>query len=415
MAGKFFKIPFATSGDRTAIPDAVQPSGEVSFTEGFTFDYERDNADPDYKPVPRNETNSLYFEITEALGIMQRQGVSDWFDPAVTLTNYPINATVRHINQFWLSTVANNSSTPGANADWVSINTLLSAATETNRGTVELATSAETIAGLSSALGVHPAGLLAALTAYNMPSTVGLSRNSRMRTGAIPTGTYAADEIIVGTSVGGALRRLSGVSESINLGTTGAGGMDVGSPPVNGFVALYVIFNPTTSDVALLATNCTSVAPTETYTKANMPAGYTYSALAAVLRVASSAFVSQVMRGRSVSQDPVVVLSSSTTRRATPFALNIASAVPLNAISCGGSIGINGSGAGPDLLVAVGSAVNMEGQQQATLNGSQSNPAISISFSNLLTLPATPQSIHYLAVSSAGAIVVNININGYEF
>lgn len=264
-------------------------------------------------------------------------------------------------------------------------------------------------------VGNTPSSSPAHWSPFSQGGTVGESRNSRMRTGASPTGTYAADEIIVGTSVGGALRRLSNVSESINLGITGAGGMDVGAPPVTGFVALYVIFNPTTSDVALLATNCTSVSPTETYTKANMPAGYTYSALAAVLRVASSAFSSQVMRGRSVSQDPVLVLNGSTTPRATPFALSIASAVPLNAISCGGSISINGSGAGPGLLIAVGSAVNMEGQHQATLNGSQTSPAISCSFANLLTLPATPQSIHYIASASAGAIVVNITISSYEF
>lgn len=416
MAGKFFGIPFAATGDKTAVPDAVQPDGSVSYSNGFGFDYERANTDPAYKPVPREQTNQLYFDLTEALGILQKQGVSDWFDPAVTSSNYPINATVRHIDQFWLSAVANNSSTPGANTDWVSINALLAAATETSRGTVELATAAETTAGSSNAHAVHPAGLLAALQAYNMPSTVGQSSRARATVpSASSSVNFFSDEIIVGTSVGGALRRLSNVSESVNLGTTGAGGMDVGAPPVAGFVALYVIFNPTTSDVALLATDATSVSPTETYTKANIPAGYTYSALAAVLRVASSQFVPQAMRGRSVSQVPKIVLNGSTTPRTTPFALNIASAVPLNCISCSGSIAINGSGAGPDLLAAVGSSSNMEGQQQVTLNGSQSNPAISCSFSRLLIRAISPPSIHYVATASVGTVLVSITISGYEF
>lgn len=115
MAGKYFGIPFALSGDRTAIPDAAQPDGSVSFTQGFTLDYELENTDPNYKPVPREETNALYYDITEAIGIVQKQGFADW---TIAAAPYPINAFVRHNDIVWRNTVAGNSAEPGTDATW---------------------------------------------------------------------------------------------------------------------------------------------------------------------------------------------------------------------------------------------------------------------------------------------------------
>ena len=77
MASKTFTIPFADSGDKAAIPDPTQPGGEVSYTEGFTLDYELDQVtEPTAKDVPRQETNQLYFDITEFLQEIQQNGLS---------------------------------------------------------------------------------------------------------------------------------------------------------------------------------------------------------------------------------------------------------------------------------------------------------------------------------------------------
>ena len=117
MAGRFFGIPFATTGDRTPVPDAAQPDGSVSMAQGFTSDYELPNTDPNYKPVPREETNALYHDITEAIGIMQAQGYADW---TIDATPYTINSFVRHSDRVWRNTVANNSAEPGtAGSNWV--------------------------------------------------------------------------------------------------------------------------------------------------------------------------------------------------------------------------------------------------------------------------------------------------------
>lgn len=126
---KFFSIPFGTSGDRTTIPEATQPSGAVSYTQGFGPDYERDpTTDPLYKPVPRNETNELYYEVTNAIRMLQFYGHPEWYsvDDAGNTVSYPISATVRYDAgsgmQVWRSIAASNTATPGSDVTkWVQV------------------------------------------------------------------------------------------------------------------------------------------------------------------------------------------------------------------------------------------------------------------------------------------------------
>ncbi|HFT8927526.1 TPA: carbohydrate kinase, partial [Escherichia coli] len=85
---------------------------------------------------------------------------------------------------------------------------------------------------------------------------IGQSRNAAMRiTAASSTATWTADELVVETAIGGTQYRLNNLSLSINLATTGAGGMDTGAAPASGFVAIYAIYNPTTKTTAALAVN----------------------------------------------------------------------------------------------------------------------------------------------------------------
>lgn len=120
---KYFGIPFATSGDKATIPEATQPSGAISFTQGFGPDYERDPAtDPLAKRVPRDETNELYFQVTNALKYLQLYGTPEWYalDGAGNPVSYPLSARVRHDAgagmQAWRSLVASNTATPGSDA-----------------------------------------------------------------------------------------------------------------------------------------------------------------------------------------------------------------------------------------------------------------------------------------------------------
>lgn len=119
---KFFGIPFATSGDKATIPEAVQPSGAISFTQGYGPDYERDPAtDPLAKRVPRDETNELYYQITNSLRYLQLYGLPQYTSVADGgPANYPVTARVRHDAgagmQAWVSLVASNTAVPGSDA-----------------------------------------------------------------------------------------------------------------------------------------------------------------------------------------------------------------------------------------------------------------------------------------------------------
>lgn len=120
---KFFSIPFATSGDRAAIPDAAQSSGGVSFTQGFGPDYERNPAtDPLAKRVPRDETNEYLFQLTNSVKFLQLYGLPEWYatDTAGTVVTYPLNARVRYQDNGWISVSPNNTATPGTDSTkWV--------------------------------------------------------------------------------------------------------------------------------------------------------------------------------------------------------------------------------------------------------------------------------------------------------
>jgi len=76
---KRWLFPFAVAGDKTPIPEAVDPAGAVSYPQGWGPDYERDPAtDPLAKRVPRLESNQAMYDVTATLKDLQEQGLS-WF------------------------------------------------------------------------------------------------------------------------------------------------------------------------------------------------------------------------------------------------------------------------------------------------------------------------------------------------
>ncbi|CFQ40820.1 tail fiber protein [Yersinia frederiksenii] len=166
-----------------------------------------------------------------------------------------------------------------------------------------------------------------------LTGVVGTSRNAKM---SIPSAsaiaTFTADELIVQTSLGGLQYKLSSFSNTVNLATTGAGGMDTGTVPATGYVALYAIYNPTSGASALLAVNATSARVPEVYGGANMPTGYTASALVSAWRIASSQFTIGYQRERHISI-PLSTVYTTATGVTTIGPVSYASAVPFNAVS----------------------------------------------------------------------------------
>lgn len=123
MPRRSFKIPFAAAGETASIPTAAQPDGTVSLTQGYGPDYERptDGTDPLAKVFPRLPYNGLMNEITASIGEIQQYGFPIW---AADMAPYPINSWVRHNDQNWQSTLANNSSEPGSSGSgWIAAGT----------------------------------------------------------------------------------------------------------------------------------------------------------------------------------------------------------------------------------------------------------------------------------------------------
>jgi len=118
---KFFRIPFATSGDRTAVPDAVDVNGFVSYTAGYGFDYQRQKTDPAAKNIERDKMNEIFFDITTAVAELQAQGVPDFITSALnggTAYSYGVNALVRYSGDLYLSIAAANTALPSDATKW---------------------------------------------------------------------------------------------------------------------------------------------------------------------------------------------------------------------------------------------------------------------------------------------------------
>lgn len=122
---KIFKVPFATQGDRTSIPNEVQSDGAVSYTQGYGYDYERDQvSDPAAKDIEREKMNGIFHDITEAVGEIQNYGFPKWAEEGKP---YPIRAIVYHKNKVWQSKVENNEIEPVAGAQWAELKADLTA------------------------------------------------------------------------------------------------------------------------------------------------------------------------------------------------------------------------------------------------------------------------------------------------
>lgn len=118
---KFFRIPFANSGDKAAIPDAADVNGYVSYTEGWPFDYQRQKTDPAAKNIERDKMNELFFDVTKAISELQSQGIPDFITSALnggTAYSYNKGALVTYNKVVYQSQVDSNTSDPTDTTKW---------------------------------------------------------------------------------------------------------------------------------------------------------------------------------------------------------------------------------------------------------------------------------------------------------
>lgn len=142
MLNKFFRFPWATAGDKTAIPDTTQVSGAVSYQQGYGPQYELAQSDPSSRDIERDKNNQLHADITTALQEYQTNGTPDWIDPTQNggaNYAYPAGARVRYSDgKIYISTIATNALLPTNVAGWfletgrlVKINTIAASGVST--------------------------------------------------------------------------------------------------------------------------------------------------------------------------------------------------------------------------------------------------------------------------------------------
>lgn len=227
---------------------------------------------------------------------------------------------------------------------------------------------------------------------------------------ASASATFTASEVIVSSMLGGKLYRLSNFNQAVNLATVGAGGMDTGTAPASGFVALYAIYNPTSGARSILAVNATAAVQPLVYGGANMPAGFAASALISVLPTnISSQFAICQQVDNHVDYTAATALSTSAIS-ATPTTFTT-TVFPKNAKVVGGSSTVNSSAISAVSLSLYASDVNAgqkinNGTLQAT--GQQTVP-----FERLHI--RTPQTIRYANANGAGTPAFVISISSYDF
>jgi hypothetical protein len=115
---KKFKVPFASGGNTNEVPNGAQVNGSVSYTTGFTSDYEKAYNEQDAKDVERMDMNGILKDITEAIDDLQVNGASTW---SLDGAPHPRGALVWYQDKLYQSRKNNNSATPSHGADWYEV------------------------------------------------------------------------------------------------------------------------------------------------------------------------------------------------------------------------------------------------------------------------------------------------------
>lgn len=129
MSWIYIRTPFGLSGDRSAIPNDIQPDGSVSQTSGFGINYQLDPAtDPNSLNVPRDKFNEIEFESQTAIQQLQQDGAPLFIttsDNGGTPFSYKLAAVARYTGGWagagelvYYSLVAANISNPTDSTKW---------------------------------------------------------------------------------------------------------------------------------------------------------------------------------------------------------------------------------------------------------------------------------------------------------
>lgn len=322
---KRFVVPFATSGDKSVTPDATALDGSISYSQGWPSAYQLADTDPNYRPVGRQEMNGVFYDVTGAIAELQTLGFPKWVPVTGLVTPYEINAYVRHDDIVYKSVIPNNSSVPGADANWLAVVSVVQA-TELVAGIAEVATAAEVTAGTDDTRMITPLKLTQRLQSARSASRVG-GLQGQNNVGAPTTQfDFAASNVTLRNPTTGAtvvVNNTGTLTNNIALAGPAANGRDqAGAFTASQWLRFYFIWNPTTSTLATISSSAApSVGPT-------LPAGYTsWAYIGSVYFGSGSSLTPGNMRGSRFNYSAAAVAISGGVS-VTPVAVPIPTLVP---------------------------------------------------------------------------------------
>lgn len=123
---KFFRIPFALTGARAAVPFPDPGTGEVNYETGYPAQYQLPKTDPASRNIERDKMNQLFYDMTAAIAELQSTGTPDFITSALNggvAYSYGLGARVRYddgVNgpRVFQSLKNANTSLPTVAADW---------------------------------------------------------------------------------------------------------------------------------------------------------------------------------------------------------------------------------------------------------------------------------------------------------
>lgn len=219
--------------------------------------------------------------------------------------------------------------------------------------------------------------------------------------------TFTAAELVCAVSATGLKYPVKSLSATLNVSTVGANGMDTGTVPAAGYVAVYAIYNPTTATAALLAKDCTSAAPAQIYNGSRLPSGYTASTLISIWRTESSKLVVGYQRGRTVQFPFTKIVNLTTQASPSTGTFSTSSVVPPGATRTYVLQVINADTSTAIVSSTLAPTSNLYG----AIQGNSYNTASC----NGVVTTITSQSMYRESTTSAGTMAVQVYINGYEF
>ena len=157
---KYFRLPFATTGDKTAVPDAVDTNGNVSYSQGYGFDYQRQKTDPAAKNIERDKMNQIFFDVTTAVAELQANGIPDFITTALnggTAYSYAQYAVVKYSGDLYIALVAANTALPSDATKWALLPTPARIQAAFNSSAVAAGTADALTGAFSPAIAALPA------------------------------------------------------------------------------------------------------------------------------------------------------------------------------------------------------------------------------------------------------------------